>query len=90
MTTTGEKREEAARGDRARQLLDDAALQDAIKQLRETYAAEWRQSEPGDSVYRERLYLADQLVSDFIHALRTTIANGAVARDHLEHLQRHR
>ena len=71
--------QDAARGTRARHLLENERLQEALKALRAEYSAALMATTPDRADARERFYMAYQAVSDFERHLTSIVHDGTIA-----------
>ncbi len=78
--------EEAAKGVRAKLLLENELLIDAFKALEDSYAKAWRSTLIDDVSGREKLFLAINIVGKVREHLTAVVANGALAKKDLDQL----
>jgi len=76
----------AAKGNRARNLLDNDLLTEAFKGLEDSYTAAWRATTIDDVSAREKLFLAINIVGKVRDHLTAIVANGKVAQAELKEL----
>ncbi|MGJ4888090.1 hypothetical protein [Bradyrhizobium sp. HKCCYLR20261] len=86
MTDESLLQQTAARGVRARALLDDELLSGAFATLEASYSAAWRQTLIDDVAGREKLFLAINIVSKVRDHLGAIVANGKLAEAELKEL----
>lgn len=72
--------EEIARGDRARQLLQDETLQEAFSTIEREYTEKWLSSPARDAEGREKLYLMVKTLHRLKSELLTVMETGQIAR----------
>ena len=72
------------KGAKADALLRDEAMQDAFKQLDETYTRIWRNTSGDDIDVRERAWTHLKVLDDLRNHLLTVVRDGAVAQRELE------
>lgn len=82
----GKAREAAARGARAKALLEEPILKEAFEALEAAYTAGWRASQPRDVEGREKLFLAINIVGKVKDHLLTVLADGELAASDLRRL----
>jgi hypothetical protein len=78
--------EMAARGGRAKELLDNELLMEAFETLEASYVAAWRATAIDDMTGREKLFLAINIVGKVRDHLASAVANGKLARAELDAL----
>ncbi|MGJ4906564.1 hypothetical protein ACQR10_08710 [Bradyrhizobium sp. HKCCYLRH2060] len=88
MTDESILQQTAARGTRAKALLDDELLAGAFDVLEASYSAAWRQTQIDDVAGREKLFLAINIVGKVRDHLGAIIANGKLAEAELRELAR--
>lgn len=88
MNSEEELRHQRDRGQRIRRLMEDPLLSEAIETMRDQYAKEWLASDPTDTEYRERLYLASNLTGDFLQIMQQALSDGVIAADKLSRLRK--
>ncbi|XUM22251.1 hypothetical protein ACRAVF_01070 [Bradyrhizobium oligotrophicum S58] len=88
MTDESVLQQTAARGTRAKALLDDELLAGAFDVLEASYSAAWRQTQIDDVAGREKLFLAINIVGKVRDHLGAIIANGKLAEAELRELAR--
>ncbi|WP_035655068.1 hypothetical protein [Bradyrhizobium sp. STM 3809] len=86
MTDEGRLERTAARGLRAKALLDDELLTGAFDALEARYSAAWRQTVIDDVAGREKLFLAINIVGKVRDHLGAILANGKLAEAELKEL----
>ena len=69
----------ANRGRRAQELLDHDLLKDAFKALEDSYVEAWRTTSATDTLGREKLFLAINVVGKVRDHLASVAANGKLA-----------
>lgn len=75
--------EQIARGERARILLEDPMIADALSDMRATLRAAWESSPARDTDGREELYRYMRTIENFESCLRRHMETGEIARHHL-------
>jgi hypothetical protein len=78
--------EAAAKGARARQLLESDLLAAAFKGLEDSYTAAWRATTIDDVGAREKLFLAINIVGKVRDHLTAIVTNGRLAEAELRQL----
>ena len=78
--------EAAAKGVRARQLLESDLLAAAFKGLEDSYTAAWRATTIDDVGAREKLFLAINIVGKVRDHLTAIVTNGRLAEAELRQL----
>ena len=78
--------ETAARGARARELLEHELLTEEFNSLEASYVAAWRATGIDDTAGREKLFLAINVVGKVRDHLASTVANGKLAQAELNEL----
>ncbi|MGY3451002.1 hypothetical protein [Bradyrhizobium sp. USDA 4353] len=86
MTDESMLQQTAARGVRAKALLDDELLSGAFDALEASYSATWRQTLIDDVAGREKLFLAINIVGKVRDHLGAIVANGKLAEAELREL----
>ena len=86
MTDEHKLRRDSGRGARAKSLLDSELLQEAFKTLEDSYTAAWRASPAADTAYREKLFLAINVIGKVREHLDTVVTNGKLAAAELKAL----
>lgn len=86
MTDESILQQTAARGTRAKALLDDELLAGAFDVLEASYSAAWRQTQIDDVAGREKLFLAINIVGKVRNHLGAIVANGKLAEAELREL----
>jgi hypothetical protein len=86
MTDESILQQTAARGTRAKALLDDELLASAFDALEASYSSAWRQTLIEDVAGREKLFLAINIVGKVRDHLGAIIANGKLAQAELKEL----
>lgn len=76
--------QDAARGTRAKFLLDNDLLADAFKGLEDAYTAAWRATKIDDVNGREKLFLAINIVGKVRDHLSVIVSNGKIAQAELK------
>jgi len=76
----------AAKGNRARNLLDNDLLTEAFKGLEDSYTAAWRATTIDDVSAREKLFLAINIVGKVRDHLTAVVNNGKLAAAELKEL----
>jgi len=76
----------AAKGNRARNLLDNDLLTEAFKGLEDSYTAAWRATTIDDISGREKLFLAINIVGKVRDHLTAVVNNGKLAAAELKEL----
>ena len=76
----------AAKGNRARNLLDNDLLTEAFKGLEDSYTAAWRATTIDDISGREKLFLAINIVGKVRDHLTSVVNNGKLAAAELKEL----
>ena len=76
----------AAKGNRARNLLDNDLLTEAFKGLEDSYTAAWRATTIDDVSAREKLFLAINIVGKVRDHLTSVVNNGKLAAAELKEL----
>jgi len=76
----------AAKGNRARNLLDNDLLAEAFKGLEDSYTAAWRATTIDDVSAREKLFLAINIVGKVRDHLTSVVNNGKLAAAELKAL----
>ena len=71
---------EAAKGQRAAELLDNPILQEAFQLLKERYHQEWLASPARDTEGREKIWVALKVVETVQNHLHQTVEAGKFAR----------
>lgn len=66
-------------GDQAKQLLENPAINRAVKALSAMYWEEWKKTAPGDTEAREVLYLKAQCLDDVLVTLASVMGDGQIA-----------
>jgi hypothetical protein len=79
---------DAARGDRAKQTLDDPRFNEAVEALKAEYYAAWLSSASGDVDGRERLRIAAIIVDKIKDHLIRHMNDGKLARAQIEQLRK--
>jgi hypothetical protein len=82
--------EEIRRGDRARALLEDPLVAEALAALEHAAIEEWRATAPRDVEARERAWLMLQLARGFRAHFESLVASGNLAKGRLAVLDRER
>src|SRR5262249_21140551 len=77
---------DAARGARAKALVENELLVEAFAELEKEYTAAWRSTGARDSEAREKLYLAVNIVGKVREHLNYVINNGKLAQAELNNL----
>jgi len=78
---------DAARGARAKALLENELLVEAFEALEKEYTAAWRSTGARDSEAREKLYLAVNIVGKVREHLNYVINNGKLAQAELDKIR---
>jgi hypothetical protein len=86
MTDEASLNETAARGLRAEELLGNELLVEAFTALEASYVSAWRATALDDSIGREKLFLAINIVGKVRDHLASMIANGKLAQAELNEL----
>jgi hypothetical protein len=76
---------DVACAERARAVLDNAALTDAFAALEQSYVEAWRTTRVDDVAGREKLFLAVNIVGKVRDQLARAVADGALAQRELKH-----
>ena len=76
----------AARGIRAKALLEDELLASAFDALEASYSSAWRQTSIDDVAGREKLFLAINIVGKVRDHLGAVLANGKLEQAELKEL----
>lgn len=71
---------DAARGDRARVILNDPLVNEAFTKMDEEIVAAWRNSAADDNDSRYNAFLMQRLLRNLKHQFELMIASGAIAR----------
>ncbi|VIO73887.1 hypothetical protein [Bradyrhizobium ivorense] len=79
-------RVDAARGLRARTILEDELVKEGFKALESAYVAAWRSTTIDDVAGREKLFLAINILGKVQHHLSAIIADGKLAEADLREL----
>lgn len=79
-------RRDEVRGSRAKSLLEDELLNEALAALEKTYADALFLTTPGDDKAREKLYLAVNIVRKIKDQLGAILNDGVLAQHHLRDL----
>jgi CRISPR/Cas system-associated protein Csm6 len=74
------------RAARAKALLDNELLQEAFKNLEESYINAWRVTKHDDELGREKLFLAVNVIGKVKEHLLSIVANGKLAQAELNKL----
>jgi hypothetical protein len=82
--------EEIRRGERARALLEDPLVAEALAALERAAIDEWRATGPEDAETRERAWLMLQLAQRFRAHFESLVSTGTLARGRLAALARER
>lgn len=72
-------------GDRAREVLENEAYNDAFSQIKSEVMQQWADSPARDTEGREKLWLMQSLLSKLQLTLQTTMETGKLASLELEH-----
>lgn len=67
----------------AKLLLENAAFQEALRQLDRRFYEEWRKTDPSDSAARERLYQHSHVQRTLVNCLNEILGNGQVSAQSL-------
>ena len=86
MTDESMLQHSAARGIRAKALLEDELLASAFDALEASYSSAWRQTSIDDVAGREKLFLAINIVGKVRDHLGAVLANGKLAQAELKEL----
>ncbi|MGY4307187.1 hypothetical protein ACVIJ6_004430 [Bradyrhizobium sp. USDA 4369] len=86
MTDESMLQQAAARGIRAKALLEDDLLASAFDALEASYSSAWRQTSIDDVAGREKLFLAINIVGKVRDHLGAILANGKLAQTELKEL----
>lgn len=79
---------DAARGMRAKVLLENELLNEAFAELEASYIATWRATGVHDNLGREKLFIAVNVLGKVKAHLHAVVSNGKVATAELEELTR--
>lgn len=74
-------------GNRAREVLENEAYQDAIESLKQEIVEQWKQSPARDEAGREKLWSLLKMADKLEAILRTTLETGKLAELDLNHRQ---
>jgi hypothetical protein len=77
---------DAARGLRAKALLEDELVVEAFTKLEAEYLAAWKSSDPDDAAGRERVWIAVNLLGKVRDHLGRFVADGKLAERQLQDL----
>lgn len=83
MTDEHKLRQQARRGDRAREILQDELTQDAFKLIEAQLFQQWMATKPDEEATRERLYRLMLAHQDYKGVLETALSNGEFAKNQL-------
>ena len=83
-------RHDIRRGERARELLDEPLLREALEAIEAQCFEDWRTTSPRDIDSRERLWLMLQLGRRFRQHLESHIESGRLAKGRLAEIERER
>lgn len=72
-------------GNRAREVLENEAYQDAIESLKQEIVEQWKQSPARDEAGREKLWSLLKMADKLEATLRTTLETGKLAELELGH-----
>jgi hypothetical protein len=78
---------EAAKASRARELLEDALLQEAFAEIENTYLAAWRAAPARDTEGREGLWFMLRALDGVKGHLKTVLETGRMAEEQLRLLR---
>jgi len=67
--------------DNASRIVSDPAFKRAVNLVQEMYWEEWRNTAPGDTESRERLYQKALCLDDVVFALAKVIGDGKITMD---------
>lgn len=88
MINEAAERHKAARGERAKALLDNDLLKEAFSVLETAYIETWRATLVHDQASRERLFLAVNIVGKVRDHLGKVLSDGALSQAELRKLER--
>lgn len=83
MTDEHKLRQQARRGDRARDILEDELTVDAFKVIEAQIFQQWLATKPDEEETRERLYRLALVHDDYKGILKAALANGELAKKQL-------
>lgn len=84
MTDYNKLRQQARRGDRAREILEDELTVDAFKVIETQLFQTWLATKPDEVETRERLYRLALVHDDYKGLLQKAISNGDLAKKDLK------
>lgn len=87
MADEGKLREQAARGDRARRILEDDLVKEVLEKVEKRIFEGFRESTGDEQVVRERAYLMLRLLENFKAEFRTMLLTGSQASKELLRLK---
>lgn len=90
MSDEPKMRQDAARGERAKALVEDPLLAEAFERLEGKYVAAWRNSRPEEGETREYLFHCVGVLADVRAHLNQMIQSGKLAREELKRRERNR
>lgn len=76
-------RKDLTRGDRAKQLMEDPLVQEAINKIEQTLIEAWQNSHANDHEGRNNAYLMQRLLKNFKSEFERAIGTGKVAKKQL-------
>lgn len=80
MTDEYKLRRQAARGDRAKAILEDELTVDAFRAIETQIFQQWMATKPHEDDVRERLYRLHLAHEDYKGLLKAALSNGEVAK----------
>jgi hypothetical protein len=90
MATSVDADGEIARSQRARAILDDPLVKEALAAIEQGCVEEWRRAQPRDVEARERLWLMLKLAERFRRHFESHVESGRLAGERVASIERER
>jgi len=81
---------QALDGDRAERLVQDETFQKMLHRVENRYVDQWRASEPGESMKREKAYLLLRALHDLVQEFQIEVDSGKVAKANIQRYRKGR
>jgi hypothetical protein len=77
--TKGTPGEQVVLGGQAKQLIENPAMQEALRRLHQRFFEEWSKTDPADVSTRERLYMHIQVQRTWFNCLNSILGDGVIS-----------
>ncbi len=81
---------EMARGEKAKRILEDELVKEALQSMRKNLMTEWERSKVNDQKGREKVWLTLHVLNEFERALASHMETGKFAKIEMSKLQQMR